>query len=384
MAFLAPIIVLGLVILVHEAGHFWAAKIFGVYAPRFAIGFGPALWRRRIGETEYVLGALPLGGYVRMATREDEASNALEGSLDESKGGALEQDPNAMIPFGPKPVPPDRWFESKPLWQRAVIMLAGVTMNIVLAMVVLISVLAIYGRPTLKTPIAPVVGSVVSGMPAAKAGLAPGDSLISVDGVPAHTWTDMVRIVSSSIGRELTFVIGRDGKTIEYRITPQAAKDTDETGAVKPVGRVGLSARQDIVTEHVSLAEAAPGGVRWTWNMAAGVVGVLKGLVTGTVAVKELGGVIRIAQTSVAEARRGLENVLTLIAFLSVNLAVLNLVPIPLLDGGQLLLQVAETVKGSAFSDRTREWIARAGLAAIALLFIVVTFNDIKSLIGLG
>src|SRR5688572_4902483 len=159
MSLLAPILVLGLVILVHEAGHFWAAKFFGVYAPRFAIGFGPTLWSKRWGETEYVIGALPLGGYVRMATRDDEAASVLEGDLDEAKGKekGKEFDPDAMIPFGPKPVPKERWFESKPLWQRAIILLAGVTMNVLLALVVVISTVYFYGRAYLR----PVVGMVV-------------------------------------------------------------------------------------------------------------------------------------------------------------------------------------------------------------------------------
>jgi len=149
LSWLAPILVFGLVVLVHELGHFLAAKWLGVYAPRFSIGFGPALWRRRFGETEYVLAALPLGGFVRMASREDEATAFLEGGSEQQKVPAVgasssptitgeqhaveakpkDWDPNAMIPFGPKPVPENRWFESKPLWGRLIIMLAGVTMT---------------------------------------------------------------------------------------------------------------------------------------------------------------------------------------------------------------------------------------------------------------
>jgi regulator of sigma E protease len=384
MALLAPILVLGLVILVHETGHFWAAKFFGVYAPRFAIGFGPALWRKRWGETEYVIGWLPLGGYVRMATRDDEASNALEGELDESKGAKDEPlDPDAMIPFGPKPVPADRWFESKPFWQRAIIMLAGVTMNVVLAIVVLTAILGIYGRPRLLPPVRTVVASVLPDWPAARAGLAAGDSVVAIDGVVTATWSDMVAVVNGAVGREIMIRVVRGGQILEKRVTPIATADTDRvTGAVRSVGRVGLSPEQTIVSEPVSLVESFTGGTRATWSMAVSVVGVLRGLVTGTIGVSQLGGPLRIAQTSVAEARRGAESLFSLIAFLSVNLAILNLVPIPLLDGGQLLMQAAETAKGSAFSDRTREWIARVGLAAIAALFLVVTFNDLKAIIG--
>jgi regulator of sigma E protease len=166
LSWLAPVLVFGLVVLVHELGHFIAAKWLGVYAPRFSIGFGPALWRRRFGETEYILAALPLGGFVRMASREDEATAFLEGGSEQQKVPAVgasssptitgehhaveakpkDWDPNAMIPFGPKPVPEDRWFESKPLWGRLIIMLAGVTMNAVLALVVSTGLFMGYGR----------------------------------------------------------------------------------------------------------------------------------------------------------------------------------------------------------------------------------------------
>lgn len=380
MAWLAPLLVLGLVILVHEAGHFWAAKLFGVYAPRFAIGFGPALWRKRWGETEYVIGPIPLGGYVRMASRDDEATIALEGELDESKGGKKEPlDPNAMIPFGPKPVPADRWFESKPLWQRVIILLAGVSMNVVLAVVVAIGIFAVYGRPYLR----PIVASVVAGKPAANAGMEAGDSIAAVDGRSMLSWSEVFDAVSASPGREIALTVVRGGRALTLRMTPEAVTDTAvASGLPRRVGRVGMQSVAEIGRERVSLIAAVPLGTVAAWRLGGSVVGVLKGLVTGHISVTQLGGPIAIARTSVAEAKRGWESLLTLIAFLSVNLAVLNLVPIPLLDGGQILLQTAETVKGSAFSDRTREWIARVGLAAIAALFLTVTFNDLKALIG--
>src|SRR6185503_3098753 len=151
LSWLAPIIVFGLVVFVHELGHFIAAKLTGVYAPRFSIGFGPALLKKRWGETEYVLAALPLGGYVRMASREDEATAFLEGGSENSATVATKKedfDPNAMIPFGPKPIPESRWFESKPLVLRLVIMLAGVTMNALLAYGIYVGLLLHSGMPT--------------------------------------------------------------------------------------------------------------------------------------------------------------------------------------------------------------------------------------------
>ncbi len=380
MALLAPLLVLGLVILVHEAGHFWAAKIFGVYAPRFAIGFGPALLRKRWGETEYVLGALPLGGYVRMATRDDEATSALEGTLEESKGGKSEPlDPNAMIPFGPHPVPKERWFESKPLWQRAIIMLAGVAMNIVLALVMFMIIYTGYGRGFVR----PVVGTVVEGTPAALAGMRANDSIAAVNGNGVKGWSDVVAVVSTTPpDKQVSLTVVRDGHPLTLEMVPERVTDTNlVTGQPIQIGRIGMRPVEPIVL-HVSVIEAVPLAFAAAGGMASQVLEVLRGLVTGQVSVKNLGGPIAIARTSVAVARSGLDTLLSLIAFLSVNLAILNLVPIPLLDGGQLLLQVAETAKGSAFSDRTREWIARVGLAAIGALFLVVTFNDLKSLVG--
>jgi regulator of sigma E protease len=378
MAWLAPIHGLGLVILVHEAGHFWAAKYFGVYAPRFAIGFGPTLWRKRWGETEYVLGAIPLGGYVRMATRDDEASNALEGAVDESKGGEADAlDPDALIPFGPKPVPPERWFESKPLWQRAVILLAGVTMNVILAVVVAISIFAIYGRGY----VSPVVAIVVEGRPAERAGLAVGDSIVAVSGTPVASWIDVVTTIGGAPGRQLEVEVVRAGRRETFALTPDSASEPNPiTGEMETVGRVGIGAG-DPVRVPVSFSTAVAEGTAATWRMGSSVLIVLKGLFTGSISVSNLGGPVAIARTSVAAARSGFESLLSLIAFLSVNLAILNLVPIPLLDGGQLVMQTAETVKGSPFTDRTREWIARIGLAMIATLFLVVTFNDLKALV---
>jgi len=148
LALVAPILVFGLVIFVHELGHFVAAKLTGVYAPRFSIGFGPALFRKRRGETEYVIAALPLGGYVRMASRHDAEAAVLEGGSEESstlRPGEPGYDPEAMKPFGPKEIPEHRWFESKSLAQRLFIMIAGVVMNVVLAFVVFVTLNATYG-----------------------------------------------------------------------------------------------------------------------------------------------------------------------------------------------------------------------------------------------
>src|SRR3954452_9351404 len=184
LALAAPILVFGLVIFVHELGHFIAAKLTGVYAPRFSIGFGPALWRHRRGEPEYVLAALPLGGYVRMASRHDAETAFIEGG-GEGEGEALKPgqpgyDPDAMHPFGPKPVPAGRWFESKSLAARLFIMIAGVTMNVLLTIVVMSVLMYQVGKATVSTTVVGEVSPVAS-MPALSQ-LQMGDSIRAVNG----------------------------------------------------------------------------------------------------------------------------------------------------------------------------------------------------------
>ena len=399
LSWLAPILVFGLVVLVHELGHFMAAKWLGVYAPRFSIGFGPALWRRRFGETEYVIGALPLGGFVRMASREDEATAFLEGGSEEPKVPAIgasssptvtgephaveaktrDWDPDAMVPFGPKPVPENRWFESKPLWGRLIIMLAGVTMNAVLALVVSTGLFVGYGRAYIPA----VVDSVVPGRPAERGGLQRGDSIIAVDGTPVRRWDEVTRRISTSAGQELALEVVRGGRTVTVRVTPELRSDTTDIGTLAEVGRIGAGATRTVARESMSLGESAVAGWHATWNMGTSVIRVVGGLISGEVSMSQLGGPITIGRVSVEAAKSGLEALWSLIAFLSINVAVLNLLPIPILDGGQILLNLAEGAKGSAFSARTREYIMRAGLVAIALLFALVMFNDVKGLIGL-
>jgi regulator of sigma E protease len=386
LVYLAPLVVLGIVVFVHEFGHFLAAKAFGVYAPRFSLGWGKPIvkWRRKGSETEYVISWLPIGGYVRMASKNDETSSVLEGGNEELKEGAEldpNWDPDAMVPHGPKPVPADRWFESKPTYARVIILLAGVTMNAILCICVATSIFAVYGRRDVPT----VIDTVVVGKPAALAGLQRGDSVVTIDGVPVKTWTELVAKVSADTGRETKFEVARGAQRLTFGVTPEVVDVQDPTtGVVKRIGKIGAGSLgpdnigNRAVRSSMSLGESFSAGWYATGAMGRSVIDVLGGLFRGTVSVKTLGGPIAIARTSVAAARTGLESLFTLIAFLSINLAVLNLLPVPILDGGQVLITIAEGVKGSAFTDRTRENFMRVGLVAIGALFLVVMFNDVK------
>jgi RIP metalloprotease RseP len=462
LAILAPVLVFGLVIFVHELGHFLAAKAAGVYAPRFSIGFGPTLWRRRRGETEYVLAALPLGGYVRMASRLDQETAFLEGGGEAGPGRGKNDpsyDPEAMIPFGPKPVPENRWFESKPLAARLFILVAGVAMNVLLALVVAIGLAYSYGRPVIPTTVVgdvrttrgtaflgglrpgdtivaingeavrtwndvvrqirtasddtlvvvthrgrariavgpdgdargrlasaidpyipPIIDSVVRDSPAERAGLRGGDSVVAVDGTPVQTWPQLVGWVSGAPGRDVELEVARGRTHVRVRVRPESTQAQDPmTGRTRTVGRIGAAARNVTRREPVGLGEAIAAGARATWFDARRIVTVVKGLLTREISVRQLGGPIAITQASVTAARGGLEQLFYLIAFLSINVAVLNLLPIPILDGGQILINLIESAKGSPFSLRTREYILRFGLLAIALLFALVMFNDIQA-----
>jgi regulator of sigma E protease len=463
MALLAPILVFGLVIFVHELGHFLAAKAVGVYAPRFSIGFGPSIFKFRRGETEYILAWLPLGGYVRMASRHDAETAFLEGGNEEAGARAEHEtgyDPNAMIPFGPKPVPEDRWFESKPLWARIVIMIAGVVMNVILAIVVATVLVMRQGQDVVKstvvgsvrpiaaapalaqlqpgdsiravngTPVAswnevrreilassgqvtfttshgdvtvplgkgvssddvadavvyylaPVIDSVVPGDPAAKAGIQAGDSIISVNGTVLRSWPDMVSEVGPNPGKPLTFVIARHSAIDTIVVTPKSVDEPDPaTGPTKAVGKIGAAARTPAVHESVGFGRSIQLGWKITWLNAGAVFKVLHDIGSGQQSVKQLGGPIAITRAAVDAARSGIDVLFQLIALLSINVAVLNLLPVPILDGGQILINVLESAKGSPFSMRTREYILRFGLLAIALLFAIVMYNDTRVAFG--
>ena len=466
LAILSPLLVFGLVIFVHELGHFLAAKSVGVYTPRFSIGFGPALWRRRRGETEYILAAFPLGGYVRMASRHDETAASLEGGSEEAAAERNREagnwDPEAMIPFGPKPVPEHRWFESKPLWARLYILLAGVTMNFILGWVVAVGLSMYYGgavipnrlvatvRPINGQPVLasavqpgdsllrvngepvrswsqamrdiaasegqvtiettrgsvtvpldeaegpkgedvalaidfqlpPVIGDVIPSEPAGKAGLRAGDSVITVDGAPIRQWSEMVARVADAAGTPVRFVYERAGKRDSVTITPRAMNTVHPTtGERGPVGKIGAYAPDVSAREPLGVGEAVSVGTRNTIVMGASIVTTVRDLFTAKVSMDQLGGPIAITRASVAAARSGMENLFYLIALLSVNVGILNLLPIPILDGGQVVINILESARGRAFSLKTREYILRGGLLFILLLFVLVMFNDTRALL---
>lgn len=384
--FIAPLVVFGLVVFVHELGHFVAAKLTGVYAPVFSLGWGRRLFGWRRGETDYRVSLIPLGGYVRMATREDDTMAGIEGGAERGSFDSTAErpaqassglwDPEAMAPFGPKAVPEERWVESKSVGARVFILSAGVIMNILLTLFVSSGIFYVYGEPYRLA----VIGSVVVGMPAATAGLTSGDRIVAVNGQAVRSWEEVVDRIAPVTTGSVTVDVDRAGRRFSVPLTPQAADvDDPATGINRRVGRVGMQVRDSLARDEPGVGRSIVLGATATWGMTTNVVAVLGGLVTGQVSAKNLGGPIQIARVSVQAARRGAETLWSLIAFLSLNIAILNLVPIPVLDGGQILLVLAEAAKGKAFSARTREMFARVGVVAVFALILLVTFNDIRS-----
>lgn len=385
--YIAPLLVFGLVVFVHELGHFLAAKLTGVYAPVFSLGWGNRLFGVRHGETDYRVSLIPLGGFVRMASQDDESMAGIEGGTDRgSLAAAIERpadvapalwDANSMAPFGPKAVPADRWVENKSTSARVFILSAGVMMNILLTLVVSTS---IYYRAG-NTYVPAVIDSVVPGAPAAIAGLTGGDRIVGINGHPIRAWDEVLDEVAPVTSGTLSVEIQRGESRFTKQLTPQTAViDDPVTGAKKTVGRIGIQVRAATVNEKLSLVGAMTAGGDATWRMAKSVASVLGGLASGQVSAKNLGGPIQIARTSVQAAKSGPETLWSLIAFLSLNIAILNLVPIPVLDGGQILMVLAERIKGSAFSGRVREGFARVGVLAVLALIVLVTFNDLRNL----
>jgi regulator of sigma E protease len=259
------------------------------------------------------------------------------------------------------------------------ILVAGVTMNVILALVINMGRspprTAVHSAPwwTRCCKIAPGCASPAAGG---------GDSVAAIDGTPVTEWQQLLDRVTVSPGRTLTLEVVRGGQRLAVPVRPEERDVQNElTGRRERVGRIGAGPVRRTSREPLAFTDAVANGWETTWKQASGIVDLVRGIFVGDVSTSNLGGPSAIAEVSVRAARFGLETFLGLIALLSINVAVLNMLPVPILDGGQILLNILEAAKGSAFSERTREYILRVGLVAIALLFVLVMFNDIKGIV---
>jgi len=365
LGYLIPFLfVLTTVVFVHELGHFLVARWCGVRVKAFSIGFGPELFGfdDRHG-TRWKLSAIPLGGYVRFFGDEDAASTPDRAALD-----ALTEEERSTTFFG------------KSVWQRAAIVAAGPIANFILAIAIFAAIFTLYGREVTTAR----VDQVVAGSVAEKAGFRPGDLIRTIDGSRIETFNDLQRIVSTSADRPLTIVVERDGAPVTLEATPERREVTDRFGNVHRIGQLGLSrdtSGGNVTVERYSLPEAIVMGAEETWMVVDRTFAYIGGLFAGRESTDELGGPIRVAQVSGQVATLGFVALVNLAAILSVSIGLLNLFPVPMLDGGHLLFYLVEAVRGRPLSPKVQDFGFRIGLAAIVMLMLFTTFNDIWRLI---
>jgi regulator of sigma E protease len=355
--------VLSVVVFFHELGHFLVARWCGVRVLVFSIGFGPELigFNDRHG-TRWKVSAIPLGGYVKFFGDENAASVPDQAALEAMSAAEARES-----------------FFHKSVGRRAAIVVAGPLANFILAIVIFAAVFMLFG----KQIVSPRVDTVHPGSAAAAAGFRPGDLVVSIDVRPIESFTDMQRIVSGSADRTLAIVVDRGGALVTLKAVPKLREDKDRFGNTHSRGVLGLersTAPGDVRTEKVAPLEALALGVDKTWFVVESTMIYLKDVIVGRQSADQLGGPARIAQVAGQMASLGVLPIIELAAVLSVSIGLLNLFPIPLLDGGHLLFYAVEAIRGRPLSDRAQELGFRIGLAIVLMLMIFATFNDILRL----
>ena len=355
--------VLTIVVFFHELGHFLIARCAGVKVLTFSLGFGPELagFNDRHG-TRWKISAVPLGGYVKFLGDDTEAStpsvDALATMTEEEKAGS---------------------FHHKKVGRRAAIVAAGPIANFLLAIVIFTCLFTFFGKPSTSAR----VDKVEANSAAAAAGFQVGDIVTAIDGSKIESFSDMQRIVGTRAGEHLTFRVKRGEGTVQLEGTPELREVKDPFGNAHRQGVLGITrqtAAGDVVTERVDPVTALWLGVKETWFVIDRTLAYIGGIFTGREAADQVGGPLRIAQISGQVATIGLAALIHLAAVLSISIGLLNLFPVPLLDGGHLLFYAVEAVRGRPLSERAQEMGFRIGLGLVLMLMVFATYNDILHL----
>lgn len=353
------LVLLTVVVFVHELGHFWVARRCGVRVEVFSIGFGSELFgfTDRLG-TRWKFSAIPLGGYVKMF---GQAEKVLEPGGQERDMTVTEMTES---------------FHHKPLWQRAAVVFAGPAANILLTLASFALLFATIGQQFIPA----VAGSIVSGSAAEAAGLLPGDRIVSIDGHPTERFEDLVAQVVDSDGRQLQLVIRRGNETLQIAAQPREASGAPSTGNGRKQFQLGIGAPAEVDYVPTGILESGVLAVSHTYGLTAQILTAFWEMVTGTRSTQELGGILRISKVAGDVAKESLAAYLFLVPILSLNLGVINLFPIPLLDGGHLTFYAIESVRGRPLGERAQEWGLRIGVAVVLGLFVFATWNDLVAL----
>jgi regulator of sigma E protease len=353
---IAFLLAIGPLVFFHELGHYWVARMFGVGAEQFSIGFGREIagWTDKRG-TRWKVGWLPLGGYVRFVGDMNPASQP-----DTTVGVSSEIESIS--------------FHHKPWWQRFLIVLAGPVANFLLAIAIFAVFFAVFGMP--RTP--PLVGQVQPGSVAAAIDLRPGDRIESVAGQEVESFEDMRRVVSLRPHERVAITFDRDGRLHEVEVRLGAQEVTDEFGQKFRIGLLGVLGG-DRVLEDIPAASIVPEATGYTFALTRAMIDGLAQIITGQRSTKDLGGPLKMAQIAGQQASLGAFAFIQLIALFSINLGFINLLPVPMLDGGHLVFYAAEGIRRRPVSERAQDWAFRGGLAFLLALLLFTTVNDLAS-----
>lgn len=358
LTILAFVLVIGPLVFVHEMGHYLAGRWFGVKADAFSIGFGREVagFTDKRG-TRWKIGWLPLGGYVKFSGDMNPASQPSAEWL--------------SMPAEER----QRTFQAKPVWQRAIIVAAGPAINFAAAILILAGFALAYGEAVMP----PVAGAVAPNSAAAAAGLRAGDRVTALDGRPIDDFADMVRFIQIRAGERVRVDLVRDGQPTSVEAVIATDLQRDRFGNEYRIGRLGLLGPKPEI-QLVGLLRAPVVAVQRTGQIVSMMVETLGQVITGRRSVKELGGPLSIAKVSGEQMALGLDAFVFLIALVSINLGFINLLPVPMLDGGHLLFYAIEAVRRRPLGPDAQEWAFRGGMLAILALMLFVTFNDLGNL----
>jgi regulator of sigma E protease len=351
IGFIYAIIALSVLIIVHEFGHFIVARLVNVKVITFSLCFGKKLIHWTKGETEYAISAMPLGGYVKL----------------------LGESPDEEVPEEEK----ERSFTNKTPFQRFLIVFAGPFFNLVFALLIIYFSLIFNGYGTLPAKI----DKVMEGYPAHAAGVKAGDKILEINGIKINDWHDLSREVAFSDKAPMRFLFQRDTATYETTITPIEVEEKGQLGNISKRKKIGVEGPKEIVWKKENPISAIPKSIEDTYKMTQTMLRGIYHMIIGDISTKEIGGPIAILQLTGKQAKNGMWSLFIFVAFISINLGILNLLPIPVLDGGHILFNLIEIVTRRKVSEKTIEIAQKIGLTLLVMLMAFAFYNDFRRLI---